>query len=96
MTKYQYASTLEHNQDRKYDICYGEIADGNIINIAYKVNGGKVIPEDINYKEFLKDNGEVYPQQYSFHTLKAISCIKVLSCDMINNKKKYLNARGRR
>lgn len=76
--------------------CYGEIADGNIINIAYKVNGGKVIPEDINYKEFLKDNGEVYPQQYSFHTLKAISCIKVLSCDMINNKKKYLNARGRR
>lgn len=87
---------LEHNQDRKYDICYGEIADGNIINIAYKVNGGKVIPEDINYKEFLKDNGEVYPQQYSFHTLKAISCIKVLSCDMINNKKKYLNARGRR
>lgn len=49
---------LEHNQDGKYDICYGEIADGNIINIAYKVNGGKVIPEDINYKEFLKDNGE--------------------------------------
>ena len=48
---------LEHNQDGKYDICYGEIADGNIINIAYKVNGGKVIPEDINYKEFLKDNG---------------------------------------
>ena len=87
---------LEHNQDGKYDICYGEIADGNIINIAYKVNGGQVIPEDINYKEFLKDNGEVYPQQYSFHTLKAISCIKVLSCDMINNKKKSLNARGRR
>ena len=31
-----------------------------------------------------------------FHAVKAVSCIKVLSCDMINNKKKYLNARGRR
>ena len=45
---------LEHNQDGKCDICYGEIADGNIINIAYKVNGGQIIPGDINYKDFLK------------------------------------------
>lgn len=31
---------VEHNQDGKYDVCYGEIADGNIANIAYEVNNG--------------------------------------------------------
>lgn len=89
-------SILEHNQDAKYDVCCGEIADGNIINIAYQVNNGLIALKDVDYTDFLKDNGEVYPQQYSFHTSKAISCIKVLSCDTIKNKQKYLNLVGRR
>lgn len=87
---------IEHNQDAKYDVCVGEIADGSIVNIAYEVNNGIIKPEDVDYSDFLKDNGEVYPQQYSFHTLKAISCIKVLSCGTIINKQKYLKSVGRR
>ncbi len=91
----------EHNQDARYDVCIGEIADGNIANIAYKVNyknnTESFSPEDVDYNDFLKDNGEVYPQQYSFHTPKAVSCITVLSCDIIKNKKKYLKQQaGRR
>lgn len=74
----------------------GEIADGSIANIVYKVNNGIIKPEDVNYSDFLKDNGEVYSQQYSFHTLKAISCINVLSCGIITNKQKYLKSIGRR
>lgn len=89
-------SIVEHNQDAKYDVCCGEIADGNIINIAYEVNNGLLAPEKIDYNQFLKDNGEVYPQQYSFHTLKAISCIEVLSCAIICNKEKYIKTLGRR
>jgi hypothetical protein len=80
----------EHNQDARYDVCFGEIADGSIANVAYQVNNRIIRPEDVDYKFFLKKNGQVYPQQYSFHTLKAISCIKVLSCDTIKNKQKYL------
>lgn len=87
---------VEHNQDAKYDVCYGEIADGNIINISYEVNNRIISPEDVDFNDFLKDNGEVYPQQYSFHTLKAISCINVLSCSIIKNKQKYLKSMGRR
>lgn len=87
---------LEHNQDSRYDVCCGEIADGSIVNIAYKVNQGELRPLDIDYNAFLKANGKVYPQQYSFHTLKAISCITVLSCDIIKNKKKYLKTIERR
>jgi hypothetical protein len=80
----------EHNQDGRYDICYGEIADGNIANIAYQVNIGKKLPEDVDYHEFLKKKGKDYPQQYSFHTAEAFSCITLLSCDIIINKQKYL------
>lgn len=87
---------IEHNQDAKYDVCYGEIADGNIVNVAYEVNNGIINLEDVDYNEFLKDKGEAYPQQYSFHTLKAISCIKVLSCGIIRNKQKYLKKMGGR
>lgn len=80
----------EHNQDGRYDICYGEIADGDIINIAYQVNIGHISPKDIDFRKFLKDKGKNYPQQYSFHTLKAFSCIALLSCDIIIKKEKYL------
>lgn len=86
----------EHNQDAKYDVCYGEIADGSIVNIAYKVNNRLIEPEAADYKSFLRDSGQSYPQQYSFHTLKAISCIKVISCDIIENKQKYLKMIGGR
>lgn len=86
----------EHNQDGKYDVCYGEIADGNIANIAYEVNNGLIELKEVKYSSFLKRDGGVYPQQYSFHTSKAISCIKVLSCDRIKNKEKYLKLLGRR
>lgn len=86
----------EHNRDAKYDVCCGEIADGNIANIAYQVNNGMMKPEEVDYKNFLKNDGGVYPQQYSFHTSKAVSCIKVLSCGTIKNKQKYLDLVGRR
>lgn len=85
----------EHNQDGRYDICYGEIADGSIANIAYQVNLGNISPKDVDYRRFLKDKG-VYPQQYSFHSTKAFSCITLLSCDTIIDKEKYLNLIERR
>ena len=80
----------EHNQDGRYDICYGEIADGNIANIAYQVNIGNISPENVDYHKFLKDKGKEYPQQYSFHSEKAFSCITLLSCDIITKKERYL------
>lgn len=80
---------VEHNQDAKYDVCFGEIADGNIVNIAYEVNNKIITPDKVDFNDFLKDNREAYPQQYSFHTLKAISCIRVLTCGTIVKTKKY-------
>lgn len=85
-----------HNQDARYDVCWGEIADGNIVNIAYQVNEGIISLEDVDFNNFLKANGRVFPLQYSFHTPKAISCINVLSCGTIHNKQKYQDKIGRR
>lgn len=82
----------EHNQDGRYDVCCGEIADGSVVNIAYQVNSGMIAPDEVDYRDFLKDNGKVYPQQYSFHTPKAISCINVMSCGTIKNISKYYKA----
>lgn len=81
---------IYHNQDAQYDICIGEIADGSIVNIAYRVNTGKLSLDAVSYTKFLKENGNVFPLQYSFHTERAISCIKNISCDIIYNKEKYL------
>lgn len=50
----------EHNQDGKYDIYYGEIAGGNIVNIAYQVNIGKKLPQEVDYHTFLKKKGDDY------------------------------------
>lgn len=86
----------EHNQDFKYDICVGEIADGEIVNIAYQVNHRSILPEEIDFNKFLNNNGKIYPQQYSFHTKNAISCISNMSCDIIHNKEKYLRMIGSR
>lgn len=72
---------IEHNKDKKYDICYGVIADGQITNIAYKINHGMILPGDICFKDFLKSDGTSYPMQYSFHTLKSVSCLDMISCN---------------
>lgn len=80
----------EHNQDRRYDVCYGEIADGSIVNISYMVNQGIINPNEVDYIKFLGDKDKrSFPLQYSFHTIKAISCIEVVACGKIKNINKY-------
>ena len=81
---------VNHNRNGEYDIVYGEIADGNIVNIAYKVNSGLLLPSNVNYNQLLK-NGSIYGYQYSFHTELSKTCIVNLHCDIIKNKQKYLD-----
>lgn len=78
-----------HNRNATYDIVYGEIADGKIINIAYKINNGTLLPSEVNCQQLLKD-GSVYGYQYSFHTELSKACIVDLKCDTIKSKEKYL------
>jgi len=78
---------VTHNQNAKYDVCCGEIADGNIVNIAYQVNNKIIELKNVDYNDFLKDNGEAIFVPHN----KAVSCINVLSCAIIKNKEKYLN-----
>lgn len=78
-----------HNRNGTYDIVYGEIADGIIINAAYKINSGILLPSDVSCGQLLK-NGSVYGYQYSFHTELSKACIVDLKCDTIKNKERYL------
>ena len=76
-----------HNKDNKYDVVFGEIADGKIAEIANDVKYGTYDISDIDYSLILQKTKEHYCNQYSFHTEKSLSCIKVLSCDIIKFNK---------
>ena len=73
-----------HNKDNKYDVVFGEIADGKIAEIANNVKSGTYDINDIDYSLILPKSKKHYCNQYSFHTEKSLSCIRVLSCDIIN------------
>lgn len=74
-----------HNKDNKYDIVYGEIADGEIAKIANRIKRNIIDIENIDYSSILPDTKEFYGSQYSFHTRKSLSCINGISCVIINS-----------
>ena len=76
-----------HNKDNKYDIVFGEIADGKIANIANDIKTHVINYTDLNFMDFLPENKSYYGSQYSFHTRKSLSCIKNISCAIIKSRK---------
>jgi len=79
---------LHHNKDNKYDIVFGEIADGKITDIAYRIRNNELDICDVDYSQILTDNEEPYGNQVSFHTTKSLSCITSLNCDIIRKSNK--------
>lgn len=81
---------FNHNKDNKYDIVFGEIADGEISNLINDVKQNRIALSDLNYSLILPRSGMSYDNQYSFHTEKSLSCIKGVSCAIIKsyNKRK--------
>lgn len=77
-----------HNKDNKYDIVYGEIADGQIASIANNIRQNICDIKNIDYSSILPETREFYGSQYSFHTEKALSCIKDISCVIIKPYKR--------
>ena len=71
-------SGVEHNLDNRYDIVEGQIADGSVSRIAYNVREGKDKIENVDYRQFLPNEQKTFGQQISFHTEKALNCIKEL------------------
>lgn len=76
-----------HNKDNKFDIVFGEIADGKIANIANDIKSHILNFTDVDFSHILPKYGEFYGDQYSFHTQKALSCIKNVSCAIIKSRK---------
>ena len=83
-----------HNKDNKFDIVFGEIADGTISSVANSIKNGDININDVDYRLFIPESGRYYENQYSFHSLKALSCIKSISCAII--KPHYKGKRRRR
>ena len=63
-----------HNKDNKFDIVFGEIADGTISSVANSIKNGDININDVDYRLFIPESGRYYENQYSFHSLKALSC----------------------
>lgn len=76
--------------DRAFDIVFGEIADGTIANVANRIKNSDLNINEVDYSLFIPKSGSYYENQYSFHTLKALTCIKSISCAIIKpyNKRK--------
>lgn len=72
-----------HNKDNKYDIVFGEIADGKIADIVNSIKNSNLCIQDLDYSLLIPESGKFYGNQYSFHTQKSLSCIKDVSCDII-------------
>lgn len=79
---------INHNLDNRYDIVIGQIADGNVSTLAYKMRMRQISAEDISYREFLPERGALYGRQVSFHTQRSLSCITSIECGKIKNIKK--------
>lgn len=73
-----------HNKDCKYDIVFGEIADGKIADIVNKIQNDTYNKYDMDYRCILPQSGTSFSNQYSFHTASALACIKDVSCVIIN------------
>lgn len=76
-----------HNKDNKYDMVYGEIADGKIADIANAIKNRELDYKDLNFSDILPKYGTFYGSQYSFHTKKSLSCIQNISCAIIKQRK---------
>lgn len=76
-----------HNKDNKYDMVFGEIADGKIAEIANSIKNRELTFKNLNFTEILPKYGAFYGNQYSFHTEKSLACIKDISCAIIKQRK---------
>ena len=78
------------SEDNKYDIVFGEIADGTIANVANRIKNNDLNINEVDYSLFIPESGRYYESQYSFHSLKSLTCIKSISCAIIKpyNKRK--------
>ena len=74
---------INHNKNNKYDVVFGEIADGKIADIVNNIKNNAYNMNDIDYKAILPAYGKFYSNQYSFHTVKSLACIKDISCAII-------------
>ena len=85
-----YRPTMYCIKDNKYDIVFGEIADGTIANVANRIKNNDLNINEVDYSLFIPESGRYYESQYSFHSLKSLTCIKSISCAIIKpyNKRK--------
>jgi len=72
-----------HNKDNRYDIVFGEIADGSVANLANEIRQNNDGINNIDYTQIIPKNGKHYSNQYSFHTEQSLSCIYDISCVII-------------
>ena len=74
-----------HNKDNKYDMVFGEIADGKIAEIANSIKNRELTFKNLNFTEILPKYGAFYGNQYSLQ--KSLACIKDISCAIIKQRK---------
>lgn len=73
-----------HNLTGYFDIVIGEIADNKITSIAQEL---LLLGEKLSENDFENMLYQYKTSQYSFHTEKSLSCLELVSCDIIEEKK---------
>lgn len=80
MTNTQRRERYQHNGDQRFDCVIGPTADGKAGSIDYlvdQVDKGFNALEDLNLRGILPSRKNKWGMQYSFHTLEAISTLRI-------------------
>lgn len=75
-----YIGSHFHNLHQKFDIVMGGIADNQISLLAKEL---KTLKEKVTCADLYNMKYPYHTNQISFHTLKSLSCIKLVDCDII-------------
>lgn len=73
-------ATFDNNIDHRYDIVRGPTSDGTnaaLTPIIKAIDLGELKIEDVDYAAFAPSKHGSWNDQFSFHTVKSLSCIRL-------------------
>lgn len=80
---------FNHNQDGRYDVVIGPVADGanGILTVlCSKISSGELTIPAVNLSDIAPSQNKCWGEQWSFHSDKAISCLKFVNVIYCNRK----------
>lgn len=77
-----------HNRDGAYDIVRGPVADSKLSQVVLEIDKRELSLNEVPILVIQPQYG--WDDQISFHSMRAISCLECIACDIIESKEGIL------